>query len=126
MNSILVPKCISNQKKCCHPYTLFLSLSFLEFDWKILYHSKANILNFFMVQKFFLCFEDILSYEFLNKNRIFFYHIKKHHFSSSYQKFIFFAKSPSCIDYYVKSFWKEMCAMMTIQYNGLNMSVIFR
>ena len=88
-------------KKVCW---LSISLSFLEFEWKILYRSKANILDFFIVQKFFWYFEDFLSYEFLNKNRVFFYHIKKYHFSTSYQKKFFFVKTPSCIDYFAKNF----------------------
>ena len=79
------------KKKCCHPQTLFvrlsISLSFLEFEWKILYHWKANILNFFMVQKIFLYFEDFLSYEFLNKSRVFLPYQKYHFFSSNQKKF---------------------------------------
>ena len=97
-------------------FHLIISLSFLEFEWKILYHWKANILNFFIIQIFFLYFEDFLSYEFLNKNReflnknrVFFNHIKKYHFFSSYQK-NFFVKTPSCMDYFAKKFLeKNVC-----------------
>ena len=76
------------------------------------YNSKANILNFVMVQKFFLYFEDILSYNFLNKNRVFFYYIKKYHFFISFQKNIFFVKSSSCVDNFAKSFWKNLSPLI--------------
>ena len=95
-------------------FHLIVSLSFLEFEWKILYRWKADILNFFMVQKFFLYFEDFLSYEFLNKNHVFFYHIKKYHFSSWYQKKFFLWKLVVALIILHKSFWKKMWALMTI------------
>ena len=53
-----------------------ISLSFLESEWKILYRLKAEILNFFIVWKFFLYFEDILGYHFWHKNHTFFHKSK--------------------------------------------------
>ena len=43
-------------------FVLTITLSFLEFEWKILYRWEAKMLNFFMLWKFFLYFEDILTY----------------------------------------------------------------
>ena len=57
----------------------------------------------------------------MNKNRVFFYHIKKYHFSSSNQKYIFFVKTSSCINYFAKKFLEK-----NVSYDGLNMSVILR
>ena len=85
------------KKKCFHPkidfFDLIISLSFLEFEWKISYRWEANIINFFMVQKLFLYFEDFLSYEFFEQ---------KYHFCSSNQKNFSFVETLSCIDYFAK------------------------
>ena len=99
------------KKKCCHSKILFIhlsiSLSFLEFEWKILYRWKANILNFFMMQKNFLYFEQYLSYQFLNKNRVFFPHIKKIISPVRIKKNFFWWKLLVALIILQKSFWKK-------------------
>ena len=85
---------------------LIISLSFLESEWKILYRLKAEILNFFMVWKFFLYFEDILSYQFWYKNHTFFSQIQKYHFSNSDQKNFSVVKTSIFIDYFAVKFSK--------------------
>ena len=47
----LPKKNVASEKSFFH---LSISLSYLEFDCKILYRSKANIFNFFMIQNFFV------------------------------------------------------------------------
>ena len=81
-------------------FVLTISLSFLEFEWKILYRLKANILNFFTMWKFFLYFEDFLSYHFWYKSHTFCWQIQKYHFSHSDQKNFSFVKTPTSIDYF--------------------------
>ena len=87
--------------------------------WKILYRWKANILNFFMVQKFFLYFEDFLNYELLNKNRVFFYHIKKYHFSSSNQKNFFLWKLLITLIILPKSFCQKLPSLIKFWHSEL-------
>ena len=55
-------------------------------------------------------FEKNLSYHFLNKNYVFFYHIKKYHFSNSNQK-IFFCETSNCIDSFAKSIWIKISSL---------------
>ena len=92
-------------KKCYYPKILFfhliISLSFLEFEWKILYQWKAIILNFFMMEIFFVFWRFFELWIFEQKSCIFF-HIKKYHFSNSNQKNIFFVKTCNCIGYFGK------------------------
>ena len=110
-------------KKCYHPKILFfhliISLSFLEFQWKILYRWKADILNFFIVQKFFLYFEDFLSFEFLNKNRVFFYYIKKYYFANWNQKNFFLWKLPVALIILQKKFYQKLPSLIRFWHSEL-------
>ena len=100
-----------------HPKNVITHRNFFFF-WAYLCHSlglggksyisKVNILNFFMMQKFFLYFEDILSYNFLNKNRVFFYHIKNIISSSCFKKIFFLWKVLASLIILQKGFWKNI------------------
>ena len=103
---------------------MIISLSFLEFEWKILYHWKANILNFFMVQKFFCILKIFWVTNFSTKIVYFFYYIKKYHFSSLYKKNFLLWKLLVELIILQKKFWKKCVHWWP--YDGLNMIVIFR
>ena len=100
---------------------MIISLSFLEFKWKILYHWKANILNFFMAQKFFCILKIFWVMNFWTKI-MYFFTISKNIISPvRIKKNFCFVKTLSCIDYFARKFLEKNMGI-----DNLNMSVIFR
>ena len=104
-----------NQKKMLPPINTFFSFDHISV---ISWVSVENLISLeswysklFHDAKFFFVFWRFSNYEFLNKIRVFFSHIKKYHFSSSYQKNICFVKTRSCIDYFAKKFLEKLCSL---------------
>ena len=73
------------------------NLILLESWYSKLFHGGKI---FFVFWRFF----ELLIFE---QKSCIFYHIKKYHFSSSYQKKFFFVKTSSCIDYFARKFLEK-------------------
>ena len=93
-------------------FHLSISLSYLEFDCKILYLSKTNILNFFMVQKFFFILKIFWVINFWTKI-VYFFPISKNIISQVRIKKIFFLwKLLVALIILQKRFWKNLSSLI--------------
>ena len=88
-------------------FHLIISLSFLEFEWKILYHWKANILNFFMVQQIFFVFWRFFELLIFEQKSCICLPYQKISFLQFVSRKYFFVKTCSWIDYFAKKFLEK-------------------
>ena len=108
----------THQKKMLPPLNTFFSfdhISVISWVWvENLISLESRYYKLFHGAKIFLYFEDFLSYEFLNKNHVFFSHIKKCNFPICIKKIFFLWKLLITLIILQKSFWKKMWVLMTI------------